>query len=588
MVWILTTALAGFGPDVGAESGLVFEVEGGNGLAVIDLDGDSRLDVVVSSRSEGAQIFFGRGDGLFEDSGVNILGSRTVLAVDFSHDGVLDLLTVGGGANFYHGRMDRNEWSTTLQSGAPDHVIDGLNLEGLIAVDFDGDGWLDVVTDGGEFLRNPADGTLIFTDEGKIPALDFEDLASDYSTSADFDRDGIVDLAIRRDSYEAPDLPLPDIYRSTKGVLTPIEPDLRGSNGMKGAVVFCDIDGDGSLDLFATRGYDEPTEDPGPNSQFLLWKTNAFVGSAYQIPEETVARGADCGDIDGDGDLDLVVATDDEVTVWENTGPSLQAQEPFALGGECEGSCAGDLRLADLDGDGDLDILVNRDGGPALFLNDVDIGPGIEVQIRSNVGTCESPIYRTTIGANALIRDEERVVGGARHHVVGHGRGGTPPDVMRFGVSGAQPLWLDVQLPVPDSRQFQLEFVPDQVEGVWLVDADDVDGDGIPWALEEHNDLDGDGLDGGEDLDSDGDGLPDALEVGDPCSPVDTDGDGEPDFRDLDSDDDGRPDSEDPQPRVAEEIGNGCGCSSGLSGRMMWGFVGLRRRGSKVRCTEAP
>jgi len=72
--------------------------------------------------------------------------------------------------------------------------------------------------------------------------------------------------------------------------------------------------------------------------------------------------GVATGDIDGDGDLDLVLADDGGPNrVWRNDGAGVFSDTGQALGGT-SGSAA--AALGDLDGDGDLDVVFANQGEP--------------------------------------------------------------------------------------------------------------------------------------------------------------------------------------------------------------------------------
>jgi hypothetical protein len=126
-----------------------------------------------------------------------------------------------------------------------------------------------------------------------------------------------------------------------------------------------DVNGDGHLDLVAANGGS------------LTADVAVFVndGSGGLVPAGTFAAvaaplRATLGDLDGDGDLDAVVAPYQSTlaNVWKNDGTGV-----FTAFGTSLGSFAPwTVQLADLDGDHDLDILMGMDtgGGNRTFVND--------------------------------------------------------------------------------------------------------------------------------------------------------------------------------------------------------------------------
>ncbi len=120
-----------------------------------------------------------------------------------------------------------------------------------------------------------------------------------------------------------------------------------------------DIDGDGDIDLVTAHGREEPHQiniwiNQPDQMADALWPM-APVG---EVDSEVVALAV--GDMDGDGDLDLVsgasVEVDVEILLWENDGTPLDGLWPGHELGAADDAVQS-LALADLDKDGDLDVI---------------------------------------------------------------------------------------------------------------------------------------------------------------------------------------------------------------------------------------
>jgi FG-GAP-like repeat len=124
-----------------------------------------------------------------------------------------------------------------------------------------------------------------------------------------------------------------------------------------------DVDDDGDLDLFIAEGTDSPA--PRPNRLLLNDGTGQFTdASATHLPPGVAnSTKVDFGDIDGDGDLDAIVANLGPEQLLINNGAGVFADgsvrlpppPPFLQ------DITADARLADVDGDGDLDVLLSNE-----------------------------------------------------------------------------------------------------------------------------------------------------------------------------------------------------------------------------------
>jgi hypothetical protein len=278
-----------------------------HGAAWCDYDRDGILDLVVMPYSVADSIpsrihlFHGRPDGSFEDVapklGMDIAGhGETPVWADFDGDGWPDLF-----APFYCTHppyrcyLWHNEHNGTFREMAVEAGVDmtgqpdGLRPEGAQAVDWNGDGYLDLYCASHLFLN---DGSMHFTDVRQavgLPAI--EDEGAQF---VDYDNDGDFDLYLRTNGR-------PHLFRNDGGKFV----DVSGQVGLPSTPIRCcdrfvDVDNDGDLDLLIPR-FDGPL-------MLLLNRGNGTfeVDSTFLALHETGSLHA-WADVDGDGDLDAVI-----------------------------------------------------------------------------------------------------------------------------------------------------------------------------------------------------------------------------------------------------------------------------------------
>ena len=273
---------------------------------------------------------------------------------DFDNDGRLDFLM---GQHF--GTREKRQY-LFLNDGSPDdwpfHVVTTENTGdgGVNAMDVDGDGWLDIVSSGSWFRnsKHPADVpfTKFVYDEGAYGGHDM--------LIADVDGDGREDVVVNTDKgdrnggenglfwYRIPDDP------TRPWVRTRIGPAVHSGMWPGGTG---DIDGDGDLDVF-TRAWYENADGRGGR-----WVEHDNVGfgrrGRFGYSQQSVVV-----DVDGDGDRDIVHGEsdffDDARIQWsENVDGRGGAWRAHVL--PMNGETAGDFHSVaarDFDGDGDIDV----------------------------------------------------------------------------------------------------------------------------------------------------------------------------------------------------------------------------------------
>ena len=342
--------------DVTAESGI--EVTSyGMGVAAGDIDNDGWVDLYLTRLGRNVMLH-NNGNGTFTDvsrrSGTDDPAwSVSAAFVDIDRDGWLDLYvgnylaysaesdeactTVTGqpdycppaayrpaGDHLYRNRGDGTFADVTVRAGVSGEARPAL---GVSTADFDGDGWVDiyVANDSMEnFLwQNQRDGT--FKNVGLLAgaALNADgDVESSMGVDAgDFDNDGDEDLFIANITSEGHTLYGNDGMGRFEdwGARSGLRPASLPFTGFGAA--WLDADNDGWLDLLVVNGAVRIIEalarqrDPFPLHQRPQLFRNlgngrfddatARAGAVFQT--STVGRGAAFGDIDNDGDIDVLV-----------------------------------------------------------------------------------------------------------------------------------------------------------------------------------------------------------------------------------------------------------------------------------------
>jgi hypothetical protein len=318
------------------------------------------------------------GSGIFNDSGqrlevVNNTRSCGVELGDLDGDGDLDIFAANFGAN----RVYLND-STGVFSDSGQGLGD-YNSRNIALGDVDGDGDLDAV------VSNVSTGQAnrVWTNNGSgvFTSADFGGNRSFDVMLGDLDADGDLDAFVSNNGSAN------RVYRNNgAGVFTDTGQGI--SNRPSRDAGMGDIDGDGDLDVVVSNG------DEGERV-YLNDGTGMFTDTGQAFPNVR-SRGVVLGDFDGDGDLDVFVSKNDYPNsilvnqtntgnpgIFTESGQRLGDPEQFGSGA----SSSEGVKLADLDGDGDLDAFVvnNVAQSNITWVND---GAGIFTElIHGNIQT---------------------------------------------------------------------------------------------------------------------------------------------------------------------------------------------------------
>ncbi|MDH5233898.1 MAG: FG-GAP-like repeat-containing protein [Gemmatimonadota bacterium] len=142
-------------------------------VAFGDFDDDGRLDLIVARETGGVTLYRNAGARRFEDattaSGLAAAGGSTAITVgDYDNDGAFDLLVAASGPGapaLWQGRGD-GTFQRTPRALASLTALAALRVRAAQFVDYDNDGWLDLVTVGEPRVAG-ASGVLLLRNDGK-------------------------------------------------------------------------------------------------------------------------------------------------------------------------------------------------------------------------------------------------------------------------------------------------------------------------------------------------------------------------------------------------------------------------------------
>ena len=351
----------------------------GLAYALGDFDGDGILDLVgASDYASPMSLFYGAGDGTFSagqvidqtsgwnspDSGLPIVPwwvGWQVLAADLDGDGLLDLTSIrNDGSAAITVRLGSGRRDAPF--GAPTSYPTSPGLSSVLLADFDGDGRLDLVAGVSkalEYWRGQGGGRF-----ERHAVLDSQDISTEgpgLALATDWNGDGVLDLVY-------------GLWGQRGGILLGgagrLHYRLGHGDGSFDAEVACaltagivgDFDHDHRPDLISASSIMGATLSLGING----------CGASKTVPitDWTKEGGVALADFNGDGNLDVVI--DDNLAIMVHVGdgkggfphaltipaPTPNGQWPL-----------GNFLVGDLNRDGKLDIVFSRDGGWGVLLN---------------------------------------------------------------------------------------------------------------------------------------------------------------------------------------------------------------------------
>ncbi|HTF16491.1 MAG TPA: CRTAC1 family protein, partial [Chryseolinea sp.] len=387
-----------------------------------DFDNDGYLDIITSGwgTTDAMHYFHNSGSGKFEDWSQKmdlrgITGGLNIIQTDYNNDGYKDIFVLRGAWRGEYGCIP----NSLLKNNGDGTFSDVTTASGLLSFhptqtatwnDFNNDGWLDVYIGNESVRTNPSEihpNELYINNQNGTFREVAHQTFSDYVgfvkgvTSGDYDNDGWQDIFVStmdgtRKLFRNKGLKGEEIAFTDATVLA----KLSDEQGRTFPTWFWDYDNDGWLDIFAcdytfdrSLGYYEAAEKlgiaAGAAEKMLLYHNNqdgTFTNVSREIGLNTnvFAMGANFGDIDNDGFLDMYLGSGN---------PRYQSLVPnkmfHNLGGRqfvdvTTSARVGHLQkghgvsFADMDNDGDQDIYIEMGGafpGDA-YQNSFFLNPG--------------------------------------------------------------------------------------------------------------------------------------------------------------------------------------------------------------------
>ncbi len=353
--------------------------------------------------------------------------SRSVNWIDYDNDGMLDLFITNGPksptVNFlYHNNGD----GTFTRVYNVSVVKDSGSFDGSTWADYDNDGHIDAynVTWYGQknSFHRQFNGMFEKITRGSI-ANNFT--YSETASWGDYDNDGYVDLYIANSAGNN----LNDLYRNngdgtfTKITLGPLVTEV----GTTRSVHWFDYDNDGDLDLFITRegGEKNALYRNDGNGVFTSIANGAIVNDGGN------SFGSSVGDINNDGNLDVFVANsgNENNFLYLNNGDGTFTKITSGPVVDDKGYSVGSA-FGDIDNDGNLDLIVTNAFGSSylhnyLYLNN---GDGTFTKATGNAFTSDSGwFYGVALGDydrdGFLDIAAANCFGGGQHNALYHNNG---------------------------------------------------------------------------------------------------------------------------------------------------------------------
>ncbi|MDP6920199.1 MAG: VCBS repeat-containing protein, partial [Arenicellales bacterium] len=279
--------------------------------------------------------------------------AMSVFVADMDNDGDLDIVSASGNDNTI--AWYENDGAADPSWTAADIATSADNAHSVFVADMDNDGDMDIVS-----ASYNDDAIAWYENDGAAdPSWTAQDIVSDADAStsangavyvfvADMDNDGDLDIVSASVIDDAIAWYENDGAADPSWTAADIATDADGARG----VFVADMDNDGDLDILSASYNDDA----------IAWYENDGAAdpsftAADIATSANAAHSVFAADMDNDGDLDIVSASADDNTIawYENNGAADPSFTAADIATSAEGAAS--VFVADMDNDGDLDIV---------------------------------------------------------------------------------------------------------------------------------------------------------------------------------------------------------------------------------------
>jgi MYXO-CTERM domain-containing protein len=397
-----------------------------SGLTFVDLDHDGDLDLFLADHHGAGLAALNDGSGKFAAAGGTYPTSEIHLCLDVDEDGKVDMdLTYSdGGAKWWLNETAVGSSTLSFTDVGAVDTRDGNQSRSEALVDLNKDGKLDWVRscDGHNFKVDFGDGKGNFAADSLLIAQPQGNALDAGEIFADLDADGDEDMIINWGGYSAPDggndygrmrvlindgnmnfvEKTTDIGLMTHGLA------VLGAN---------DVDQDGDVDLICLQDRTFPEVIYMNDGHGMFTALPNAVTGVTGSSEYALWGLATMTDLDNDGVADILIDGRFFFHVLRGTGGGHFAYQNDAWGNithTAEGSVDSGFAFGDIDSDGDLDLMGFTSGDPnrqvALYRNDLPAQHWLNVRpvgLAGNKSAVNSKIRIYEAGTNNLLWFEE-------------------------------------------------------------------------------------------------------------------------------------------------------------------------------------